>query len=215
MGGVGGVASGNSFPGPPDERTGAPRPGGGSEGTCASLFCHSSFPLDSGPGLLRLELPSHYRPAAVYEIAIAVEQPGQQRWGFEVTALDEQLLRAGGFSELDALVQVSESYGREYAKHTREGTAEGTADGFEWRFEWRAPEEDVGPVRFFATANAANASTTASGDYIYSEVAVVPEPSGGGLVATALAALSLLARLRLSPRVRLSPRGRGRARGPC
>ena len=213
------AASGSSFPGPPDGQTGAPLPGDAVESTCASFFCHSSHPLDTGPGLLSLELPPHYAPGAVYAVTIRIAQQGQSRWGFEVTALDASLSRVGAFEELDSLVQVSQTDDREYAKHTREGTAAGTLDSFEWHFEWQAPADDVGPVSFHATANAANDSTTASGDYIYSRTEIVPEPGGPWPAVCACASmLGLTQRTRSTRSVReygLSPPTRDRARGPC
>jgi len=68
--------------GPPNHTTGAP-------GELDCTFCHNSFPLNSGPGILNISMsPSFPAPDDTVEIHIALAQPGQIRWGFEVTAVD-------------------------------------------------------------------------------------------------------------------------------
>jgi hypothetical protein len=142
--------------GPPNALTGAP-----GEGNCTQ--CHSSFPLNSGDGILNIELAgsSEFTPGETYEMTISLENAGQQRWGFELTDLGE-----GELAVLDSdLTQLSDS--GPYLKQTGSGTYNGTADGpVSWSFSWTAPNDAPDEITFYAAGNAADGSGTA-GDYIY------------------------------------------------
>jgi len=59
------------------------------------------------------------------------------------------------------------------------GNSSNTSGRFE--FDWTAPATDVGPVKIYVAANAANGNGTASGDKIYtSSVTLMPSAMGGG-----------------------------------
>lgn len=150
--------------GPPDGRTGAP-----GELTC--FTCHSG---GSGDGAVAiLGAPAAYLIDSVYSIIVQLEDPGQQRWGFEITAVDEQGDGVGRFTITDAVnTRFSDSAlsGREYVKHTSTGTRLGTPDGpVSWSFDWTAPSDDVGMVTFYVAGNAANGNGNTLGDFIYTE----------------------------------------------
>lgn len=178
--------------GPPDGRTGAPTTTG-VELTCVTH--HASFaPVNSGIGSLEIAGPQSYEPDETYLITVALEHPGQMRWGFQLTAIDnEDLLAAGSFAALDSLVQISTLNPRPYVKHTSVGTAAGQLGGQQWSFEWTAPAEDVGPVSLYAAGNAANGNLGTSGDYIYTaSLQILPEPAGALAGCGALGALCAL-----------------------
>lgn len=177
--------------GPPDGHAGDPP----LFHTCTA--CHSSFPLNSGNGALSLlGVPAAYVPDSTYAITVRITDPGQRRWGFELTVLRESDdLRGGTLLELDPLTtQISGGVGeeRDYAKQTLAGTFPNGSQG-EWDLLWTAPETGVGATRFYLTGNAANNSNTPIFDFIYSLDRTVPEfvPAGVHLGAGPLSAAEL------------------------
>lgn len=132
--------------------------------------CHFDFPPNSGDGALQiLNLPPVYVPGSTYTLMVALTDPGQQRWGFEVTVLDAVAQQAGTLVVTDAVrTKLSDNAGSDpdYLKHTFEGTDMGVPDAAPgWSFDWVAP--NLPSVTFYIAGNAANASEDPSGDYIY------------------------------------------------
>ena len=146
---------------PPDEKTGAPN-----ETTC--MDCHTGNALNASGGSLMLTVPETYIPNEVYTIVVNLSRTGQNRWGFEMTALDADGTRAGSFAaDAGANTQVSDTNSKQYIQHTSVGTAAGTDNAHSWKFQWTAPDADIGPITFYAAGNAANNNSAAAGDYIY------------------------------------------------
>lgn len=166
--------------GPPEEKTGAPN-----EGTCADAGCHAGNNLNDPDGLLMLAaIPETYEPNQVYEIIVSLARDGQSRWGFEMTALDENGASAGSFEAADATnTQLKDANSKQYIMHTAAGSAQGTNDENQWTLKWTAPDADIGPITFYAAGNAANGDFTPAGDYIYttSEESTPPVPIVAGV----------------------------------
>jgi len=149
-----------------------------------------------------------YTPNETVPVRVTVEDPERVRWGFQVTARDQETgcMTAGRFDvpprddpseppEVQTPEDIQEAAGTDcegipaqYATHTfpKEG---GTGATFE--VLWTAPGEDSGTVIFAAAGNAANGNgLNDSGDHIYTtsgEVQAaqpVPMPtiSQGGVV---------------------------------
>jgi hypothetical protein len=155
--------------GPPNGVTGAP-----GEGTCAN--CHGN--LNTGSGSVGLTLPGEYTPGDTVSVAIALQQTGQQRWGFEITVLNYINMPAGNLMVTDAArTQLSiAGNGRQYVKHTSTGTDNGVlnvAPG--WSLKWASPASPAGPVTFYVAGNAANGNGSSSGDFIYTTSQVLPQ----------------------------------------
>lgn len=165
---VGALASLGYSNGPPDHMAGDPP----DEYDCT--VCHSNFPVNSGDGTLSLEgVPSGYTPGATYFLTVRLTDPGQSRWGFEITALDPGGDEGGALLTESDSVQVSGDPfdgERDYAKHTLLGTRPGAGSG-RWLVGWQAPAVDIGPVTFYLAGNGANHNGSTSGDYIYTIVA--------------------------------------------
>ena len=149
--------------GPPDGHAGNPP----LNQTCVA--CHVTFPLNSGDGDLRLlNLPPSYTPGQGYDLVLELSDPGQMRWGFELTVIDDAN-QAGG--DLVATVadssQLSDHPGTapDYLKHTLAGTRTGTAGPQRWPFRWIAPAAPA--VTFYFAGNAANGNGWEDGDFIY------------------------------------------------
>lgn len=144
--------------GPPNEVTGAP-----GEQTCVD--CHTSFPLNSGNGSLTIVGPAQFIAGHTYPIVVTIQDPGQQRWGFEFTPLTQ-----GTISLTDAThTQMQTVSGKTYVKHTTSGTYNGVPNGpTAWTFNWTAPANPPSQITFYAAGNAANGNGNNQGDYIYS-----------------------------------------------
>ncbi|MBI4469432.1 MAG: hypothetical protein HY650_08945 [Acidobacteria bacterium] len=159
--------------GPPVGFTGAP-----GEDTCAQ--CHDDTGPNSGNGSVSLSgLPSVYQLGQRYAVTVQVHQPGQERWGFQVTALTVEGQPAGNFALVDSeRTQILPGEeGRTYVEHTADGTDAGGLQGASWRFDWIAPPGDVGPVVFYASGNAANNDGDRTKDFIYTTNQTVSPPS--------------------------------------
>lgn len=156
---------------PPDGYTGAP-----TESSCAQ--CHSSA-LGNG-GIELINVPATYLPGTSYTITVSLQDPGQLRWGFELTAIDSDNHGAGTFTVTDIeATQLSDNDGTQpdYLKQTLVGTYLNYADGpVTWSFRWTAPGTSVGAITFYAAGNASDASFSTGGDYIYlvNETALAP-----------------------------------------
>ncbi len=174
------ASSGSAFAfsfGPPEGTTGAPN-----EANCTQ--CHTGNALNDSDGSLMLTIPGTYEPNEVYTIIINLSRAGQNRWGFEMTALDDGGARAGSFGVSDAAnTQLKEKDSKQYIMHTSAGTAQGTNDENQWTVEWTAPDADIGPITFYAAGNAANGDFGTAGDYIYTtqEESTPPIPVVAGV----------------------------------
>jgi len=158
--------------GPPASRTLAPALGAFPAETACNA-CHTSFPLNSGPGRLTISgLPATYMPNQEVTVTVTVNQPDRARYGFEATALDDQGRKAGDLVVTDQnrtrIVDGAGNFaGRQYIEHVLAGVAPSSPDQGSWSFTWRAPAQSVGRVTFYVSGNAANGSNTNQGDYIY------------------------------------------------
>lgn len=174
---AGGVVWAHSA-GPTVPSTGAPP----FEGTCADPACHDSFAEDSGPGGFAIShvtsTPGEYTPGDTVDFQIHLQQTGQRRWGFQVTAINSSGDPVGTIlvSEPTRTHLESGPGGRQYLTHTTLGTDSNTVDASPgWTFKWRAPGSGAGTVTFYAAGNAANADGTSLGDYIYTLSQVLSE----------------------------------------
>ena len=146
---------------PPNGRTNAP-----GETNCTA--CHSSFPLNSGSGLLSVAgVNGSYQPGQTYDLVIDLEDPDASRWGFEFTVLGTDGNSVGSLDALDSHTQVSNGASRDYGKQTSVGTQNGTTGSADWTMRWTAPAEGTGDVTIYLVGNAANGNSSTSGDRIY------------------------------------------------
>jgi len=160
--------------------------GGFREETC--LQCHGSFKLNEGRtigGVFEIHgVPKTYEPGKVYNLTVVIGQPGQSRWGFEISVRHVASgKQAGTLLPVDAMSQVKETDGIQYLEHTSAGTREKTPDGpVEFPFTWTAPDTAGGPVFFSGAGNAADGSNTPAGDYIFTASAYSGVAGGAGNV---------------------------------
>jgi hypothetical protein len=154
--------------------TGAP-----GEGSCTE--CHDSFDSpNQGAGEVNIEAPSRYEEGQRLTITVRVNQPGQQRWGFQITALTVDGEQPAGqflITDPEHTQLIPAENGRWYVEHTDAGTFSGQRGGASWTFDWIAPETDAGPVVLYAAGNAANGDGDRLGDWIYQTNVTVSPPS--------------------------------------
>lgn len=160
--------------GPPDGRAGDPPNGT----TCVE--CHTSFPLNSGDGDLRLlNAPATVTPGETYDLMVELLDPGQSRWGFELTVLNEAAASGGQLIVTDPTrTQLSHDalQNRDYLKHTFAGTDALTPGPTRWSFQWAAPQI-FSTITFYLAGNASDNSGFFLGDYIYSRTVTLQQTS--------------------------------------
>lgn len=143
-----------------DGSTGAP-----GEAGCS---CHTAQ-TNIGSGSIEIMAQGGQNPGDTADVTIAVKNPGQSRWGFAVTVLDNNDLPAGDLIVTDSVrtLWAKRFNGRQYIKQTEAGTDEGKADSTSWQFKWAAPAEDFESVTFYFSALAANNDFFTTGDSNY------------------------------------------------
>lgn len=156
--------------GPPTRLTGAP-----GEGNCTE--CHLGAAVNSGSGTLTITgLPATYTPNQEINVTVTLSQAGRVRFGFQLTAIDDQGRKAGDLTLTDT-ARTTLGNGtvqnnlRQYINHTFDGTSGSGQNS--WSFRWKAPAQSAGRVRFFAAGNAANNNGTNGGDLIYTTSASI------------------------------------------
>ncbi|MFB3826302.1 MAG: TIGR03118 family protein [Bryobacteraceae bacterium] len=184
--------------GPAPRLTGAP-----GDAAQACTLCHSGT-LNSGSGSVKIIYPANvYTPGQTQRMSVQVSDPGQRRWGFQLTARlasNLQRAQAGDFAPADTFTQViCESGGQkpcaadgpvQFIEHTRDGTRNGATGGVTFDFDWTAPAAGSGKVIFYAAGNAANGDGANTGDHIYTttleldEGAAAPPAEGPQVAAT-------------------------------
>ena len=148
-------------PGVPTGLTGAP-----GEDTCAN--CHDN--LNTGPGGATITAPTQYQAGETIDVQVDVFHTGQEKWGFELTALDDLDQPVGTFVLVDpdrTQLDTDGGTGRDYVMHTALGTDEGVLNASPgWVFQWVAPAARAS-VTFYVAAVAANDGQGTNGDYTY------------------------------------------------
>jgi sugar lactone lactonase YvrE len=160
--------------GPDPRHTGAP-----GDLTCARSGCHVGTAVNSGGGKVELQLPNGllYIPGQKQRITVQVTDSTANRFGYQASARlasNEVGGQAGTFTALGTdLILCADGSERpstgcrpgaplEFIEH---GNSSNTSGRFV--FEWTAPLTDVGPVRLYVAALAANGDGTGNGDKTY------------------------------------------------
>jgi uncharacterized protein (TIGR03437 family) len=117
-------------------------------------------------------LPGNYSPGQEAAVTVTLRQSSRARYGFQVTAIDDQGRAAGDLVVTDAnrTQRITGNVGgnqRQYIEHTSAGVTPNGTDQNSWTFTWRAPAQSVGRVTFYVAGNAANGNNANSGDFIY------------------------------------------------
>jgi glucose/arabinose dehydrogenase len=163
-------------------------PDPGFTGAPGEFKCDECHVFDGAPsGTINVGAPQSYVPGQTYAITVneANASPTRQRWGFQLTAVDDNgnragTLRAGADGRTQVIAGLLGNPARQYVEHTQAGTSVGQTNGASWTFNWTAPAADVGPVTFYTAGNQANNDGNTSGDSINFTFVVVQPSAGAG-----------------------------------
>ena len=156
--------------GPPPSRTGAP-----GELTCLNGYCHNSFQVNSGLGIISLsgQEAERFVPGNAFQLRLSVADSGLAAFGFSVSARVAATGEQAGNWSYTPGVQVKEEKGRQYLMHD---TVKVVDHAVQWQLEWTAPDSLIGPVDFYVAAVAANANGNRQGDYVYTrKITLLPD----------------------------------------
>jgi hypothetical protein len=166
--------------GPPVSVSGAP-----GEGNCTA--CHSDFTVNSGKGGVTITgLPATYSPNQEIQVTVTVTQNNTVGFGFQLTAVDAAGAAGGTFTvpvqnpaQMQIITGNVSGNIRSYVEHTKFGI--GGGGDRSWTFTWQAPNQDIGPISFYAAGNAVDSDGTSSGDFVYLTSTVIdPEVANTG-----------------------------------
>lgn len=158
--------------GSPGGKSGSP---GDNGTTCTQCHNGTATPMED---LISTNIPElGYVVGETYELVLQAENADAGRFGFELTAEDEDGNKVGQFIiSGDGETQLVNNGSA--ISHTSSGiTPESGMKS--WTFEWTAPETDIGIVTFYSAVNAANNNGGTSGDVIYTSTLSVDESSVG------------------------------------
>ncbi len=157
-------------------------PGGGysaapSESSCVN--CHGGSLVTSGSVWNGVCLTGNftgngYIPDSTYDLMVSFKQTSKVKFGFQVTVLDASNLPVGTLTAVGArtskVTAVFGSNTRQYIQHTNTGTSQVGTDSTNWQFTWKAPSTNIGKVKFYVVAMAANNNSSQdAGDIVYSK----------------------------------------------
>ena len=160
---------------PPLSRTGAPSFGSTIPAEPLCILCHRVDATIPRTGSITVTgFPASYTPGQEYTLTASVTHPGRNKFGFELTVLDNTGKQAGTLTVTDAVktaVRVGTFNGltRQYVSHAG-GTASTTVttgEKNEWSFKWTAPATSIGKLAVYAAGNATNAGGSNAGDVVY------------------------------------------------
>jgi len=149
--------------------------------TCNQSGCHNSFPLNSGGGSVSVNgLPTQWTPGTTYPLTVIIQKSGAATYGFQLSAVFDGTnppqqagtLTKGATSGTDATrISIVPSGGVLFAEQN--SINRGLAPTSTFFVNWTAPATG-GTVRFNVAGNAADGDHTPLGDYIYTNVYLIP-----------------------------------------
>lgn len=165
-----------SFGAPPSS-TGAPE-----EITCAESGCHDDGPepMKHNNHLMTIEAPNGTLiPGDTAIITIQVKDNDIERFGFQVTAIDEHGKSLGEFIITDSEhTQVIQNHvdllDRQYVTYTKAGTLAQKVGEHAWSFKWIVPKTEAKFAHFFLATVSANNDNKDKGDRVYLRDSVLP-----------------------------------------
>ncbi|MDQ3046871.1 MAG: T9SS type A sorting domain-containing protein [Bacteroidota bacterium] len=147
------------------------------DNTCAKSGCHVGTPItlnDTSVNQLIFSSPdSTYVPGQTYTITVRTNNPGVQRFGFELQPIKDLTSTEIGTLVItdnirtQALTHTVAGQSRTSATHRLAGTAELSPGFNEWTFDWIAPPVNEGVITFYYATNSTNNNNASSGDAIF------------------------------------------------
>ena len=139
--------------------------------SCVSSGCHGTNELNAGPGGLEILATfdgeeNVYTDGSLIDINLTITDPNASRYGFQMVAVDGNGIGVGNFiTGDDENLAIQEAQGLEFIGHfeipqTNDNT---------FSFQFQAPDENVGPISFYATGLAADGLGSPADDFPYSD----------------------------------------------
>lgn len=158
-----------SFGAPPSS-TGAP-----GEITCAESGCHDDGPMPQEHQSHRLHVSTKnggYRPGDTIDVSVHVNDPEIQRFGFQLTAVDQAGRAMGQFIITDPEnTQILQNHidltDRQYVTYTKAGTLAPHRGKHSWSLKWIVPSSHWNSVHFYLATVSANDDNRDKGDRVY------------------------------------------------
>jgi hypothetical protein len=153
-----------------------------SEGSCGQSGCHSGV-INSGPGITifeSLDAAGGYTPGETYSFSMKMNQNGIDKFGFQITALEDSTNSFTGNFVLTDPTNTRNINGPMFRKYVGSTPCGSDAiDSIEWQFDWTAPADNVGEVTFYYNTISTNHNHGGSGDDTYSgSLTVAPMITG-------------------------------------
>jgi len=173
--------------GPDPRHTGAP---GDDPLACATSGCHTGTPINGGGGNVALNFQNGltYTPGVQQTFSLVVTDSKAKAYGFQMTARLESNLSNGQAGDFTAGSQQLVLCDNGSLKGSK-GCAQNSPVQFiehsapfssnTISITWTPPGSNMGNVRIYVAANAANHDGTSSGDHIYTANYTLTPQSGG------------------------------------
>lgn len=158
-----------SFGAPPSS-TGAP-----GEISCAETGCHDDgqIPQNHESHTLSIETrDGAFIPGDTALITVHVQDPEVKRFGFQLTAINENGKAIGEFLITDSMhTQIMQNHvdlkDREYVTYTKAGTLASQTGKHSWTFKWIIPQTQSSFARFYLATVSANNDNRDKGDRVF------------------------------------------------
>jgi hypothetical protein len=150
--------------------------GGPDENHCSSAGCHDDKSVNIGKAISNVSIEGlvdeKYTPGKKYKVIVSIEDADIKRFGFQLTALFADKIKAGMLENIDEnRTQIISNYvdlkDREYITYTYNSTLAKQIGKTDWEFYWTAPNMNKGDVQFYVGTVSANDDGTDKGDFTY------------------------------------------------
>jgi hypothetical protein len=150
--------------------------GGPDENHCSSAGCHDDKSVNIGKAISNISIEGlvdeKYTPGKKYKVIVSIEDADIKRFGFQLTALFADKIKAGMLENIDEnRTQIISNYvdlkDREYITYTYNSTLAKQIGKTDWEFYWTAPNMNKGDVQFYVGTVSANDDGTDKGDFTY------------------------------------------------
>ena len=111
------------------------------QASCAQASCHIGT-ANSGTGTFTMTgVPANYVLGQAYTVTVTLQQTGQRRWGFQLSARARSNGQSVGTLQqgIDGFSQLQTLGGIHYVAHNASGTRAGTAGPVSFQVRWTAP----------------------------------------------------------------------------
>lgn len=163
--------------------------GGPDENHCSSAGCHDDKSVNTGKAISDIAIEGlvdeKYTPGKKYKVIVSIADADIKRFGFQLTALFEDKIKAGTLENIDEnKTQIITNYvdlkDREYITYTYSSTLAKQIGKADWEFYWTAPNMNKGDIQFYLGTVSANDDGTDKGDFTFKSNLKIAASSNAG-----------------------------------